>query len=87
MDFYGFLHGASYAFLISYIVYLKGVFSEPSGPSPEGSGIDHEMVSDTKQMTTREEKEGGKEGKGKGKKEEERKSMNRKTWKEIAKCS
>ena len=29
----------------------KGVFGGPSGPSREGPGVGHKIVSDTKQMT------------------------------------
>ena len=30
---------------------IKGVFGGPSGPSREGPGVGHKIVSDTKQMT------------------------------------
>ena len=32
-------------------VSAKGVFGGPSGPSREGPGVGHKIVSDTKQMT------------------------------------
>ena len=34
----------------------KGVFGGPSGPSREGPGVGHKIVSDTKQMTKEREK-------------------------------
>ena len=34
----------------------KGVSGGPSGPSREGSGVGHKIVSDTKQMTKEREK-------------------------------
>ena len=37
------------AILLSSIA--KGVYGGPSGPSREGPGVGHKMVSDTKQMT------------------------------------
>ena len=38
----------------------KGVFGGPSGPSREGPGVGHKMVSDTKQMTKERKKMSGK---------------------------
>ena len=35
----------------------KGVFGGPSGPSREGPGVGHKIVSDTKQMTKERKKE------------------------------
>ena len=35
----------------STILVCKGVFGGPSGPSREGPGVGHKIVSDTKQMT------------------------------------
>ena len=34
----------------------KGVFGGPSGPSREGPGVGHKIVSDTKQMTKKRKK-------------------------------
>ena len=34
----------------------KGVFGGPSGPSREGPGVGHKIVSDTKQMTKQRKK-------------------------------
>ena len=34
----------------------KGVYGGPSGPSREGSGVGHKIVSDTKQITKEREK-------------------------------
>ena len=48
-------------------VYMgKGVFGGPSGPSREGPGVGHKIVSDTKQMT-KERKKKKKKWVGKGK--------------------
>ena len=33
------------------LLVVKGVFGGPSGPSREGPGVGHKIVSDTKQMT------------------------------------
>ena len=43
----------------------NGVYGGPSGPSQEGPGVGHKIVSDTKQMTRdkREKKRNGKRGK------------------------
>ena len=35
----------------AYIIIYKGVPGGPSGPSREGPGVGHKIVSDTKQMT------------------------------------
>ena len=35
---------------------VKGVPGGPSGPSREGPGVGHKIVSDTKQMTNKREK-------------------------------
>ena len=35
---------------------IKGVFGGPSGPSREGPGVGHKIVSDTKQMTKEKKK-------------------------------
>ena len=62
----------------------KGVFGGPSGPSREGPGIGHKIVSDTKQMTKEREKKkkmsGKKEKCVKKKKMEERE---REKWTEM----
>ena len=53
---------------------VKGVFGGPSGPSREGPGVGHKIVSDTKQMT----KERKKRKKMSGKRE---KCVKKKKWK------
>ena len=45
---------------------FKGVTGGPSGPSREGPGVGHKIVSDTKQIT-KERKKMKKKGAGKGK--------------------
>ena len=47
------------------IVGRKGVNGGPSGPSREGPGVGHKIVSDTKQITKEKKKEIKGEGKGK----------------------
>ena len=37
--------------MFKYASMTKGVFGGPSGPSREGPGVGHKIVSDTKQMT------------------------------------
>ena len=59
---------------MSTVTATKGVFGGPSGPSREGPGVGHKIVSDTKQMT----KEKKKEKKMSGKKE---KCVKKKKWK------
>ena len=70
----------------------KGVFGGPSGPSWEGPGVGHKIVSDTKQMT----KERKKKKKMSGKKEKcvkkkngrkREKKMDGNKREEIPKCS
>ena len=56
------------------LVTAKGVFGGPSGPSREGPGVGHKIVSDTKQMTKKREKK----EKMSGKKE---KRAKKKKWK------
>ena len=61
----------------------KGVFGGPSGPSREGPGVGHKIVSDTKQMTKERKKKkkmSGKREKCVKKKMEERE---REKWTEI----
>ena len=41
----------------------KGVFGGPSGPSREGPGVGHKIVSDTKQMTKERKKNEWEKGK------------------------
>ena len=48
------------------VMMAKGVTGGPSGPSREGPGVGHKIVSDTEQMTKERKKE--KKGLGKGKK-------------------
>ena len=74
------------------IVVVKGVFGGPSGPSREGPGVGHEIVSDTKQMT-KERKKKKKNGwekrkmcKEKNGRKRERK-LDRNKQEEIKKCS
>ena len=57
-----------------FIIPSKGVFGGPSGPSREGPGVGHKIVSDTKQMT----KERKKKKKMSGKRE---KCVKKKKWK------
>ena len=58
--------------LMSTSATYKGVFGGPSGPSREGPGVGHKIVSDTKQMTKEREK------KMSGKRE---KCVKKKKWK------
>ena len=59
----------------------KGVFGGPSGPSREGPGVGHKIVSDTKQMTKERKKKkmsGKREKMCKEKKMEEREKIGQK---------
>ena len=72
-------------FHLDAILVAKGVFGAPSGPSREGPGVGHKIVSDTKQMTKERKK---KEKKMSGKREKcvkknNREERERKKWSEI----
>ena len=62
----------------------KGVFGGPSGPSREGPGVGHKIVSDTKQMTKeRKKKKKNEWEKGKMCKEKKMEEREREKWTEI----
>ena len=46
------------------IGFSKGVYGGPSGPSREGPGVGHKIVSDTKQMTKERQKKKSKTAQG-----------------------
>ena len=66
------------------IIIIKGVFGGPSGPSREGPGVGHKIVSDTKQMTKERKKRKKNEWeKGKMCKEKKMEEREREKWTEI----
>ena len=48
--------GSSLQNKVAQTQYSKGVTGGPSGPSREGPGVGHKIVSDTEQMTNKREK-------------------------------
>ena len=69
------------AILLSSIA--KGVYGGPSGPSREGPGVGHKMVSDTKQMTKDRKKSKKEWEKGIMCKEKKMEEREREKWTEI----
>ena len=65
------------------VVVVKGVFGGPSGPSREGPGVGHKIVSDTEQMTKERKKEKKEWEKGKCVKKKKMEERERKKWTEI----
>ena len=65
------------------MIMIKGVTGGPSGPSREGPGVGHKIVSDTKQMTKGKKKE----KKRVGKKEKMCKKKKKKEEREREKCT
>ena len=66
------------------VVVVKGVTGGPSGPSWEGPGVGHKIVSDTKQMTKERKKRKKNEWeKGKMCKEKKMEEREREKWTEI----
>ena len=89
----GFFGNVSMINQIKYVYSLptKGVFGRPSGPSREGPGVGHNIVSDTKQMTKERKKrkknewEKGKMCKEKKKGRKRERKMDRNKQEEIKK--
>ena len=62
---------------------FKGVFGGPSGPSREGPGVGHKIVSDTKQMTKERKKKKKMSGKRENCVKKKMEEREKEKWTEI----